>query len=88
MDKLKEFDPGNGDVQEVSDTTVEAQVDLNRPDELALYTETKSGMIMLVDIEGFGRAVDEDVVGNEELNDLWQKRGPRGSRGVRQEECV
>ena len=78
-DKLKEFDPGNGDVQEVSDTTVEAQVDLNRPDELALYTETKSGMIMLVDIEGFGRAVDEDVVGNEELNDLWQSGDREGA---------
>ena len=78
-DKLKGFDPGNGDVQDVSDTTVEAQVDLNRPDELASFTETEGGVIMLVDIEGFGRAVDEDVVGNEKLNDLWQSGDREGA---------
>ena len=69
-DKLKDFDLGNGDIQEVSDTTEEAQVDLNRPDELASFAETEGGVIMRID--SFQRAIDEDVRSNKTLSNLWE----------------
>jgi len=47
-------------------------IDLATSDELTTLSETPEGVIMRIDREGFKRAVDEDVLGNEKLKNMWQ----------------
>lgn len=47
-------------------------IDLATSDELATISETPEGVIMRIDREGFKRAVEEDVLGNEKLKNMWQ----------------
>lgn len=47
-------------------------IDLATSDELATLSETPEGVIMRIDREGFKRAVEEDVLGNEKLKNMWQ----------------
>lgn len=47
-------------------------IDLATSDELKTLSETPEGVIMRIDREGFKRAVDEDVKGNETLKNLWE----------------
>lgn len=47
-------------------------IDLAISDELATISETPNGVIMRIDREGFKRAVEEDVQGNETLKNMWQ----------------
>ncbi len=47
-------------------------IDLATSDELATISETPSGVIMRIDREGFKRAVEEDVLGNETLKNMWE----------------
>lgn len=47
-------------------------VDLATSDELASLTESPEGVIMRIDREGFKRAVQEDVLGNEKLKNMWE----------------
>ncbi|MEI6327018.1 MAG: DEAD/DEAH box helicase family protein [Candidatus Roizmanbacteria bacterium] len=47
-------------------------IDLATSDELATITETPEGVIMRIDREGFKRAVDEDILGNVTLKNMWQ----------------
>lgn len=47
-------------------------IDLATSDELAIISETPEGVIMRIDREGFKRAVEEDVLGNEKLKNMWQ----------------
>jgi type I restriction enzyme R subunit len=55
-------------------------VDLATSDELATISETPVGEEgMRIDREGFKRAVDEDVLGNETLNNLWKNGDEEGA---------
>lgn len=47
-------------------------LDLATSDELATISETQEGVIMRIDREGFKRAVEEDVLGNEALKNMWE----------------
>lgn len=47
-------------------------IDLATSDELATLSETPNGVIMRIDREGFKRAVEEDVLGNEKLKNMWE----------------
>ncbi len=47
-------------------------IDLASPDELATISETPTGVIMRIDREGFKRAVEEDILGNETLKNMWE----------------
>jgi len=47
-------------------------IDLATSDELATISETPEGVIMRIDREGFKRAMEEDVLGNEMLKNMWQ----------------
>ena len=47
-------------------------IDLATRDELATISETPEGVIMRIDREGFKRAMEEDVLGNETLKNMWQ----------------
>jgi type I restriction enzyme, R subunit len=47
-------------------------IDLATSDELATISETPSGVIMRIDREGFKRAIEEDVLGNETLKNMWE----------------
>jgi type I restriction enzyme, R subunit len=47
-------------------------IDLATSDELATISETPEGVIMRIDREGFKRAVEEDVLGNETLKNMWE----------------
>jgi type I restriction enzyme R subunit len=47
-------------------------INLATSDELATLSETPEGVIMRIDREGFKRAVEEDVLGNEALKNMWQ----------------
>ncbi len=47
-------------------------IDLATSDELATISETPEGVIMRIDREGFKRAVEEDVIGNETLKNMWE----------------
>jgi type I restriction enzyme R subunit len=47
-------------------------INLATDDKLASLSETADGVIMRIDREGFKRAVQEDIVGNETLKNLWQ----------------
>ena len=55
------------------------RVDLNRPDELASFAETKGGVTMRIDREGFKRVVEDKVVRNEEINNLWRNGDREGA---------
>ncbi len=52
-------------------TGAKGPIDLATFDELATLSETPEGVIMRIDREGFKRAVDEDVLGNEILKNMW-----------------
>ncbi len=47
-------------------------IDLATGDALATLSETPEGVIMRIDREGFKRAVEEDVLGNEKLKNMWE----------------
>lgn len=65
---------GSGTVGPGGDGTTVAKgpIDLATSDELATISETPEGVIMRIDREGFKRAVEEDVLGNEKLKNMWQ----------------
>ena len=46
-------------------------IDLHADDRIASLDESSEGVIMRIDREGFKSAVQEDVVGNEVLSNLW-----------------
>lgn len=46
-------------------------MDLHAADKIASLNESPDGVIMRIDREGFKAAVQEDVVGNEVLSNLW-----------------
>jgi type I restriction enzyme, R subunit len=50
----------------------EDPIDLATTDELATLSETPEGVTMKIDREGFKRAIEEDVLANETLTNLWQ----------------
>ena len=52
------------------------QIDLSTADEIARVTETSEGVIMRIDREGFKTALNEDVLSNTVLSNLW-KNGDR-----------
>ncbi len=52
-------------------TGAKSPIDLAASDELATLSETPEGVIMRIDREGFKRAVEEDVLGNETLKNMW-----------------
>lgn len=68
--KEKQTDEGNF-VDENGNKISKGKIDLNTADELATIFETPSGVIMRIDREGFKRAVEEDVIGNEKLKNMW-----------------
>jgi len=47
-------------------------IDLATSDEIATITETSEGVIMRIDREGFKQAIEEDVLGNEILRNMWK----------------
>jgi len=47
-------------------------INLNTTDEIATLSETPEGVIMRIDREGFKRAVEEDVLGNATLKNMWE----------------
>lgn len=51
---------------------IKGPIDLATSDALATISETAEGVIMRIDREGFKRAVDEDVLGNETLKNMWE----------------
>lgn len=53
-------------------TGTKGPIDLATEDELKTLSETPEGVIMRIDREGFKRAVEEDVLGNEKLKNMWQ----------------
>ncbi len=61
--------PGNGIEPPISPANT--PIDLATSDELATISETPEGVIMRIDREGFRRAVEEDVLGNETLKNMW-----------------
>jgi len=67
--------PGPGGDDGGSEPGPKAQngpIDLATSDEIATITESSEGVIMRIDKEGFKRLVDEDVVGNEKLRNMWK----------------
>ena len=52
------------------------EIDLSAADEIATITETSEGVIMRIDREGFKTALNEDVLSNTVLSNLW-KNGDR-----------
>lgn len=63
---------GDGPIGEPPPAGTKGPIDLARPDEIETYSETPSGVIMRIDREGFKRAVEEDVLGNETLKNMWK----------------
>lgn len=62
------------DIIDVGDdgiTKLEGVVSLGIGDKITEISETPEGVIMRIDREGFKRATEEDVAGNEELKNLW-----------------
>ncbi len=63
---------GNGPVGGPTPEPLKGPIDLATSDELATISETPEGVIMRIDREGFKRAVEEDVLGNETLKNMWE----------------
>lgn len=63
---------GDGPVGDPPPEPPKGPIDLATSDELATISETPEGVIMRIDREGFKRAVEEDVLGNETLKNMWQ----------------
>lgn len=59
-------------VDEAGQKVFKGPIDLATSDELASLSETPEGVIMRIDREGFKRAVEEDVLGNETLKNMWE----------------
>jgi type I restriction enzyme R subunit len=59
-------------VDENGQKVFKGTIDLATSDELATLSETPEGVIMRIDREGFKRAVEEDVLGNQTLKNMWQ----------------
>ena len=53
-------------------TILKGPIDLATSDKISTLSETPDGVIMRIDREGFKRAVDEDVRGNETLKNMWK----------------
>ncbi len=52
--------------------SIKGPIDLATSDELATISETPNGVIMRIDREGFKHAIEEDVLGNETLKNMWK----------------
>ncbi|MDP2638615.1 MAG: DEAD/DEAH box helicase family protein [Candidatus Azambacteria bacterium] len=63
---------GDGPVGDPPPEQPKGPIDLATKDEIATISETPSGVIMRIDREGFKRAVEEDVLGNETLKNMWK----------------
>ncbi|MBU0706890.1 DEAD/DEAH box helicase family protein [Patescibacteria group bacterium] len=63
---------GDGPIGNPPPEPPKGPIDLATTDELATLSETPEGVIMRIDREGFKRAVEEDVLGNEKLKNMWQ----------------
>jgi len=66
---------GGGDVDGGTTHRI-GEIDLSSADEIATLTETSEGVIMRIDREGFKAALNEDVLSNTVLSNLW-KNGDR-----------
>ncbi len=69
-------------------TGTKGPIDLATSDELASLTETPEGVIMRIDREGFKRAVEEDVVGNEKLKNMWENGDTREAEEFAKKEIL
>ena len=79
-DKTREFELNYGSVEQIPrDTAKRERLDLKSPDQLASFSETKGGVIMRVDREGFNRALKEDMGDNLELRKLWESGDIQGA---------
>ncbi len=63
--------PGTGGPGDPPPVGLKGPIDLATSDEIATISETPDGVIMRIDREGFKRAVEEDVLGNETLKNMW-----------------
>lgn len=63
---------GDGPAGDPPPESPKGPIDLATSDELATISETPEGVIMRIDREGFKRAVEEDVLGNETLKNMWE----------------
>jgi len=63
---------GDGPAGDPPPEPLKGPIDLSTSDELATISETPEGVIMRIDREGFKRAVEEDVLGNETLKNMWE----------------
>lgn len=63
---------GDGPVGDPPPEPPKGPIDLATSDALATLCESPSGVIMRIDREGFKRAVEEDVLGNEKLKNMWE----------------
>ena len=73
---------------EASPSGTEGPIDLAASDQLQTLSETSKGVIMRIDREGFKRAVDEDVLGNEELKTMWQNGDEQGAEEYAKQEVL
>ncbi len=62
---------GDGLVGDPPPEPPKGPIDLATSDELATISETPEGVIMRIDREGFKRAVEEDILGNNTLKNMW-----------------
>ena len=62
---------GDGVVGDPPTEPPKGPIDLATSDKLATISETPNGIIMRIDREGFKRAIEEDVQGNETLKNMW-----------------
>lgn len=69
-------------------TGTKGPLDLATSDELASLTESPEGVIMRIDREGFKRAVEEDVVGNEKLKNMWENGDTREAEEFAKKEIL
>ena len=53
-------------------TVTKTPIDLATSDEIKTLSETPEGVIMRIDREGFKRAVEEEVLSNEFLKNMWE----------------
>lgn len=63
---------GTGGPEEPPPPPPPGPIDLASPDELTSISETPTGVIMRIDREGFKRAVEEDILGNKTLKNMWE----------------
>lgn len=59
-------------VDENNNKIFKGPIDLATSDKVVSISETPGGVIMRIDREGFKRAVEEDVLGNVTLKNMWE----------------